>query len=87
MFCTSAHNCTKHTWSDQSYLTGLFLATDLKPDSEGSLEGKAVKVRTPRNSHKVKDHNSTKQICLCVYLYTATEADLAPLRRMRRNPV
>lgn len=57
--------------------SGLFLATEFKSDREGSLEEKPVKVRTSSNSHKVKDHNRAKQICLCVYLYTATEADLA----------
>lgn len=42
-----------------------------------SLEEKSVMMRTSNGNHKVKDHHSTKQICLCVYLYTAMEADLA----------
>lgn len=60
--------------------SGLFLGgetTELKSDGEESPEVKPVKVRTSSSSHKVKDHNGAKQICLCVYLYTATEADLA----------
>lgn len=66
--------------ADESFFgnsSGFFLATELKSDGEDSLEDKSVKVRTSSNSHKVKDHNSAKQICLCVYLYTAMEADLA----------
>lgn len=54
----------------------IFLATELKLDREESLEEKTTKVRKSTRSHKVKDHNSTKQNCLCVYLYTAMEADL-----------
>ncbi len=57
--------------------SGHFLATELESDREESLEEKSVKVRTSSDTHKVRDHNSTKQICLCVYLYTATQADLA----------
>lgn len=45
---------------------------------EESLKEKSAKVRTRSSNHKVKDNDSIKQICLCVYLYTEIEADLAP---------
>lgn len=65
--------------NNESFLadsSGHFSAKGLKSDGEESLEEKSVKVRTSSSSHKVKDQSSTKQICLCVYLYTAMD-DLA----------
>lgn len=51
-------------------------AVEFKLDRKQSL-----KVRTWSNNQKIRRHNSIKQICLWVYFYQATGADLALQQR------